>query len=526
MKSLVRVRFALIVAAILAAVVAPTAQGMQPGTPPESPDMTCAKQVRMIAQAAIVTSMGSDNSRLPADMTAIYAAIAKLEKTDAASAAASARARLRSPAHDGLLEIPADPTSDWINNHSSYRYLAGADIKLDDLPDWGTMVVAHLRLDKGHAVEATPENPEGEVFTVGFLDGHVEIMSRTDAQRRIFESMKIYEALRTGADLPEEQQAQRCLSLVMRGVHAYADSHNGMLPPDLGAVLEFVPQTSLTTTPAQRARIFLSPKQQKTTTVPEAPTREWVNAHTRYVYLGDSSLRRYSIPQHMTMVLIHARPEDAVLSATFSGVRHELVPMATVNGMAASRGHEYARWIAEQSEQTFRALRAGEPLPAWVQAASDLDALGLAMRAYARAHDGMMPGALADLVEHIPSVNAPGAMTPALAFVSPAAKWTIKKPDNLTAEWVRANATYIYLPEAPAPRRYDGVRWETVIAHAPMHESYRIMTPENGAEMIDVVPVLNSGGQGTFVPKKWAIERIETSKKYWHDRSVNQDAGR
>src|SRR5437899_11589292 len=86
------------------------------------------------------------------------------------------------------------------------------------------------------------------------------------------------------------------------------------LPPDLGAALEFVPDSKRTHTAAQRAGVFLSPRVKKRLNIPEEPTAAWGNQHTRFVYLaGGVKLAAVEDPQRT--ILVHVRPAVATTPA-------------------------------------------------------------------------------------------------------------------------------------------------------------------------------------------------------------------
>lgn len=119
----------------------------------------------------------------------------------------------------------------------------------------------------------------------------------------------------------EANQSQRHASMknllnLGVAVHGYAANNNDQLPPDLGATLAYVDRNSEWTeedkrpaSPQEKARLYLTPQDQKATEIPDAATPQWINENTSYMYLGREDVTLSAIPQDVwaTTVLLHER---------------------------------------------------------------------------------------------------------------------------------------------------------------------------------------------------------------------------
>lgn len=490
---------------------APIAQP-EPPPAPASPErlMECSLKLRALAMAVQQHAAGHEG-KTPPDLASVLRAGISGTKPDGAIARDAAVRGVVSPAHTGLLKVPQDVNDDWVNERSSYRYLPGAAVPLGDVPEWGEVVVAHLRLDQGHAAEPTPENPEGQVFTLAFMDGHVETLPLAEAQRRIVRSMEIFEALQTGRDMPDDHQCLRDLSLIARAVEAYAKAHEGRLPPTLGAVLEFVPHDGKRlATSAQRASIFLSPKARRGMAIPETPAPEWIDAHGSYVYIGHAEVRFDNVPEPTRLVLVHGRLSDAYQRTRLDGTNEERVPTVTLSGDATMRSRRESEWIVDQTRRTIASLHTEAPMPDWVHASRDLRELGRALRRYAGSNGDAFPPDLSATLGRISDDGSAEAPWLAGVYSSPRAQAASGLPASLSPEWVRANGNYVYLGNDRLIRRdaLDGsVR---VLLHGPLDESYDIVV---GDTTISVVPFVDPFGSSMLGPKEWLQRQIAESRE-------------
>jgi hypothetical protein len=350
---------------------------------------------------------------------------------------------------DAPRRIP-DDTAAWINQHASFKYLARGGVAINDLSDWDELAVAHLRLEQGHLFN-NPDLGPLEVFSVAFLDGHVEMLTRDEAEFVIEESRQVYEAVATGGELPEKRQIAADLTEVIAAIRAYADANDGLLPPDLGAALPYVRHDDRRLATARgRARVFLTPRKAADTFIPDDPAPEWVNRNTSYVYLGGADLRLARIEDPRRTLLVHARDNE-----TFEGRKFRqmttLMPVGRAAGQGDSQPEEYARWLIEQSRQVIEFARSGAPLPEFQHVMRDMRLLHRALTEYARANDDHLPPDFAALYDYVddPEILLTDAERAAV-FLSPSAEKSVHIPESPTPEWVQRSADYVYLGHADA----------------------------------------------------------------------------
>lgn len=448
---------------------------------PEDPRVVCSSRLRTLVQACIV--YGQEHGGFPPDLAAAAPFVG-----DEDGATPITRELLErhfvSPADAGA-RVPPDAGADWINAGSSYAYIGRAGVSWQDVPEWGSTVVAYLRLDRPHAAEVSPLNPTGEGFMLGYADNHVDfVISRADAEQRIEESKQTWEALATGSPFPERIQALWNLGRIAKAVRAYAEEHDGMMPPTLGDAFPFVPpDPKRAATPRQRAALFLSARAQKNTFIPEDPTPEWVNRNTSYMYPGATAppgeIRLARVADAARTVLVHSRPADVIEGAYGYPPGTRFHAIATVAGEPGIQPEEYATWIIGESRKVFDAAAGRGALPDFQHAVQDVTILQRAVIAYVEANGGVLPPDLGATLEYIPvdALAADTAAERARVFLSPRAERASPPPQEPTADWVRHHGSYVYLPAAGT--RWEAVRYgrPTILIHSPPDETYPIRNP-------------------------------------------------
>lgn len=470
--------FALSVCVAVSLALSARAQEDQP------PWMQEGHRSRLIVMA-MHTYIQAHDDQLPPDMGAMVPYLTgDLTKATPKDKADAFRKTLLSHQDQGI-KIPDDADESWAAEHSSFAYLAGGGIKLGDLADWNNLAVMHLKLDKGWASPRADGNPGDVTVAVGFVDSHVEVMPRARAEQVIAESTAVFEALRTGKPLPDAHQVVMDLRIVMEAVHAYAKAHEGVLPPDLGATLEFVPKDSKRlTTAADRAKVFLAPSAKATTHVPEEPTAEWVNERTSWVYLARQGpedtkpVKLGEIEDPFNTILVHGKLDSPVpFMRGGAGI-----PLGKAGRGAEIMDVEYAAWIAGVSKRVVDSARSGTALPDHLNAYRDVRLILGGVMAYAKEHRGKIPG---DLGSALPYVLPDASVKErALVFLSPARERGAEIPEALTAEWVNAHCTYVYLPKGSVDlplAREAGVQ---LLIHGPIGETYEVMFPGMKAQAV------------------------------------------
>ncbi len=204
------------------------------------------------------------------------------------------------------VRIPRDPTPKWINEHTSYGYLGGADVNPNALPP---ELAASTIILYEKAAHAHPEMNPDQVIAVplGFdKTGPVYPRKAIDRAREAWDATRSVPFDRkecpilsqTWGRLQDLGQAAMCaynLAMVRDAVYAYQRQHDGRFPPTLGDTLQYVVLYDLDTgkkispTRAQAAAVYLCPGN-RDIEIPKDVAPDWINRHTSYVYLGDDRL--------------------------------------------------------------------------------------------------------------------------------------------------------------------------------------------------------------------------------------------
>jgi len=412
---------------------------------------------------------------------------------------------------DGV-KIPDNADEAWANTNSSFGYLGGAGIKISDLGDWGTLAVFHMKLDRGVPGPRTDTNPEGTVIPVVFVDGHVESLSRAEAERVIKESAVIFDAIKTGGPLPDSQQAQMDLRLVAGAIKAYAKANKGELPPTLGATLPFIPADSKRTATAKlRAAAYLSPEAKKSTHIPDEPTPEWVNERTTYVYLGSAGLQFGSIEDPGNSIIVHGKLDRPIEFKGRGGMVKGFA-IGTLGGAAAVEEEEYARWMVDVSRRVIESAKTGAALPDHVNAHRDARLISQGISSYAKEHDGKLPGSLGEVLPYV--LPAESAKVRAQVFLSPKGERITSPPDEVTAEWVNRWTSYTYLGGRGIDLKLAREAGVQILFHGPFAETYETRIPYGSEQVI---------ASGTSYTYAWLLS-VEQTEQHAKESKERLDA--
>jgi len=451
-----------------------------------------------------------ERKELPPDLAATLGAVQARTGTSMEDAIAS---HFTSALDEAPKRIPEDPAA-WLNQDSSFKYVARAGVNPESLTDWGELAIAHLRLEEGHVFNS-PDLGRVEVFSVAFLDGHVEMLPRDEAEFIINESRQVFEAVATGGELPEKRQIAADLTEVMIAIHAYAEANRGQLPPDLGAALPFVrAESPRLSTPRARARVFLTPRKAAKTFIPDEPTPQWINRNTSYVYLTGDDLRLGHIEDPQRTVLVHGRDGEE-FEARKNRQMTTLVPLGFAIARAESEPTEYAAWLIDQSRQVIEFARSGAPLPEFQHVMRDMRLLHRALTEYALANDDNFPpdlGALYDYVDDPERILTDAQR--AATFLSPGAEKKLTIPDSPTPEWVLQHTNYMYHGDTSINMsRARRVSTPYAVIHAPQDEPIEVRTADSAVNFMPAVfPVgprvtISEMAEETIADAKRAMEQ-------------------
>jgi hypothetical protein len=466
--------------------------------------LACSIRLREVAMFVHLHARQHDGA-IPPDLAGTLDAMLEYRKEGEPNVAATIREKFLSPGRG--VEVPANADADWVNEHSSYAYLGRPGVQLSDVPDWD-LAIAYLKFDQGHQVPVSENNPEGEIFNVAFLDSHVESMTRAQAMERIAEAEAVYDAIRRGAPLPGHYQVLWDLQRLSEAFRAFTQAHDGMLPPDLGSLLDYLPAHERLATGKQRGEVFLSAEARKNTFVPEDPSPDWVNRNTSYIYLA-AGVRQEDL-EDFRLLLLHGRLDDEVRRVK-RGSETRMIPALNLQG-GELQPRDHIAALAEETRQVVRALRTGRPLPDYQHACRDLRLIREAVLAYAAANEGRLPPTLGAAVDYLPAAAGEGSSRGRL-FLSPAAERSRgEPPDAITAEWVDAHGSYSYLGRAGLTTRNIKQRGMPVVIllHGPFEEAYEVRF-SRGIERVVPYAYLDSPVQATGF--KWLKEQIDETQQ-------------
>lgn len=447
-------RLALVLSAFL---FVPTSVLAQDDSPPPAPEMAAMIQARHLAMAVIVYT--DANSTMPASIQAL-ADGKYLPATGA----------------------PGDDGTTWLHDGVPYGYLGVEGISAGEVPDWGDIAIAHRSLAHAFAVQPHPENPDGAVVPVAFLDGHVEMVSLMEAQWLIDDAKQTFAALRDGGPMPMYRQLEQDAGLLAQAMIAHAAQHDGMAPKDWAATFEFLPDNPRREGKADkdRLRVYLSPKARGNTFLPEfedtpegrAERDQWINA--RSMWRSDAlGTNLWRVPNPIFTVMLHARA-DAWVEAPDRRKRQHVrrLAFATADGRADTAESELLEVRVHEARDLFETIRDGDPLPPLNDAMHDLRTLSKAIADYARANEGFLPPDLGEVMPYIDGLWGIHEREPARVFLIRADENEASVTQIPDAQWIRDHCSYVYLGNPKTRLRDLRGSNATMLIHAPTDKPF------------------------------------------------------
>lgn len=376
---------------------------------------------------------------------------------------------------------PSEDGASLVINGVVHPYLGLEGVSMSEVPDWGDIAIAHRSLEHAFPAEPTPDNPEGAIVSIVFLDGHVEMVSPAEARWLIEESSKTLAAIRDGAPLPMYRQVEQDAARLAQAMRSFADRNQGIAPRDWASTFEFLRLNEPDAAEANLLKIYLAPRARDTTFIPQFDRDEerhaWINANSMWESHAHGA-NLWHVPNPMFTALLSARSDAWVLTPDRRLREHvRRVAFAMVDTRSGLVDREVIEARARHAEVLFDAIREGAPLPPLDDAMHDLKVLSLAIAAYAKDNDGYLPGDLGELVPHLQHLWGVHEREPARVFLvrddeSPAL--TSAKPDD---DWVRTHCSYVYLGD-PTVRLSDlrGTQ-ASILLHAPLDRPFEIESP-------------------------------------------------
>jgi hypothetical protein len=140
----------------------------------------CMLQLRSISQA-LVLYCNEHKGRLPADLGTTLDDLYPVEQLGMSVNLTPAQKAsfYLCPSHAKGVEIPEEPTAEWVNQNTSYVYLGGSKVDLPKLRGIAQTVLMHEKPEAAH--------PGGKIW-VAFADGHCVLMPVKEALQAVEES--------------------------------------------------------------------------------------------------------------------------------------------------------------------------------------------------------------------------------------------------------------------------------------------------------------------------------------------------
>jgi hypothetical protein len=327
-------------------------EALRTGKPLPGPSQTVA-DLRAISQAIHAFAKAHEDN-LPPDLgtTLAYVPSDKRHATAASRAAVFLSVEAQKATH-----IPDEPTPEWVNEHGSYVYLGSDGARLARVEDPMNTILVHGKLDA--PIDLGPRGRRGlEPFGYPVLSAAGEgSLQREKFTRWIIDvSKKVIESARTGAPLPDHLNALRDCRLIGDACMAYAKAHDNILPPDLGATLEYL-KLDEGATVRDKALIYLSPRAERSVGIPDQVTPEWINRYSDYVYLGAGVDRKLAMEASVQLFL-HG-PLDEAWDIMDRGAEVHAVVESDFWGQPLLADQEYVTRVAKESKESLDAIRAG-----------------------------------------------------------------------------------------------------------------------------------------------------------------------
>lgn len=479
--------------------------GAQPGQdvpPDQQARMRAMVTVRHLAQAVIMYS--HEHNAMPGDVRAFFDAGILTDTLGQASEDGSALVA------DGV----------------RYGYLGLAGVSPSEVPDWGDIAIGHLDFEQAFATQPTPDNPDGALVSVAFLDGHVEMVSLAEARWLVEESSKTLSAIRDGAPLPQYRQVEQDAARLARAMRAYAAEHDGLAPPDWASTYPYLEADEGAQDASDQFKIYLSPRARESTFIPafesDAERDAWINAHSMWRSHAHGA-NLWHVPNPMFTVLLSARPDAWVLTPDRrlrEHVRRLAFAMVDTRGELADRESLDAR--LRGAGELFDAIRQGASLPPIDDAMHDLRAISMAIAAYAKANDGYLPGDLGEVFEYLDGLWGVHEREPARVFLLRDAETPDVLASPLDAQWVREHGSYVYLGDPTVRLRDLRGTQASILLHAPLDHPFDLGLPGDvGARVPFAGPLLGARSEpGDWMalpmfmfPPEVLKEQAEASRK-------------
>ncbi len=319
------------------------------GTLPDSHQLDM--DIRAIV-TAIVAYAKAHNDDLPPDLGATLPFL-PAPKVPANKPLPKAAAYLL-PEAKRSTRIPDDADADWVNAHTSYIYLGAAGAPLSKIEDPQNTILFHGRLNS--PIELQRRGMLFKGIPIATVWGQAFIADDAYANWIIDISKRVVAFAKTGSPLPNHLNTFRDCRLITKAILEYAKAHQGQLPPDLGSTLEYL-DPSLS--PGDKTLIYLSPSNEKSITLPDELTPDWINRRSSYVYLGAAGVDVKLAREAGVPFLLHG-PLSETYEMNWLGIPpRQVIGVGTTWGTAWLEEPESVQGRIAEVKQSLDAIGAG-----------------------------------------------------------------------------------------------------------------------------------------------------------------------
>ncbi|MCA9277922.1 MAG: hypothetical protein H6815_03950 [Phycisphaeraceae bacterium] len=189
------------------------------------------------------------------------------------------------PAVRALVEIPDNPTSEWIDAHTSYVYLGHSTVPWNRIVSPDDTLIVHAKPEFAIDWLNTSFTPMPVVLALT-AHGDTRMFGVDFVKAKADESRMFLAVAADEAEHTEYLDVCQDLNLLFEAVMRYTADHNDRYPSNLRDVIAYLPEEA-GDDDASRMRTFLPPSRSTDEVVRGKLTEDWVRQHCRYRFIGN-----------------------------------------------------------------------------------------------------------------------------------------------------------------------------------------------------------------------------------------------
>jgi hypothetical protein len=305
-------------------------------------------------------------------------------------------------------------------------------------------------------------------------------------------------------DSPMYQDGER-IRWISHAVHMYAQNHDGQIPPDLASVVDLMPGKDGPTAEVIRKHFIVPGIPSKE--VPKDAQASWVNENSSYAYLGKPNVGLEDAGPWSEVAIACLKLNEGHPAINAPNDREQqLFTITFLDGHTVLMPRRAAAEVVESSKALLDALSAGTALPERYQLVFDMRAVGEAILAYSKAHEGDLPrdlGATLAFVKETKRTKTPAQR--AAIYLSPRVKANMHVPDEPTVEWVNRNTSFVYLGAAGVKLSAIEDPQRALLLHIRPEDATPPRPDGSGAEEFPVLNVWGSVDRANRAYYDWVI---------------------